>query len=129
MIRDIEQKIKNWLDSTGAESRTIQIDLHNEKNEITQTLEFERSEVALKTCRNNWEVFHIAHSDLWPRMICSKNKLIIQESNQYITLKNEIHSFGYSTDEIEIMDEARRIKAEESTKEEVEEKIVDDPPF
>lgn len=94
--KKIEGDVRAWLDDNGAESSQLQIDL----KPGSKWLLFNRSEVAMKTASNNWEVYHVAQSLFWPRLISSKPKLLIQHPGELVKMRNEIRSFNYDQEEV-----------------------------
>ena len=120
LSKEIENSVQNWLDSSGIESPHFEITLTpktqstKDSFSCSQTLLFIRSEIALKTCSNNWEIFHIANSRLWPRIISSKPKLKIQlsDSVSLVHLRNEILSTSYNQDSSNECQRAQRIVEE-----------------
>jgi hypothetical protein len=96
------------LDNNGIESSVLDFSLFpaktkNKKPKNNSRIFFYRSEIAFKTCGNNWSIIHIAQSAFWPRLISSKPKLIIQAfGGDYMCLKNEVRSCNYSKVEDEM---------------------------
>lgn len=93
--KKIETDVQDWLNNNGAESTQLRLDLIPGD----KWLLFQRSEIAIKTASNNWEIYHIARSGFWPHLISSKPKLHIQHPGELVRLKNEVRSFNYGEGE------------------------------
>ena len=123
LVQSVERQVQEWLDNKGIEHPQIEISFTDAKgNRCNEWLLFQRSEIALKTCSNNWDIYHIAESNFWPRIISSRPKLTIQHSSKnMLHMKNEIRSTRYSVDEEKECTLAERL-LHNQTKEKVEEK-------
>ena len=96
--KQVEDMVMDWLDGYGVEQDRLQIDFKNDQGEFVDFLLFMRYEVAVRTCSNNWEIHHLAQSGLWPRIISSKPKLLIQKScGDFMVFKNGIESIDNET--------------------------------
>jgi hypothetical protein len=96
--KQVETMVTDWLDGHGVEAFQLEIKYKNAAGEFITPSLFQRSEIALKTACNNWEIYHIAKSGDWPRILSSKPKLLIQRSSgDFIKLKNEIKSVDFET--------------------------------
>jgi hypothetical protein len=98
LMKETESMVIDWLDRHGVESNQIEITFKSLQGEECDWILFQRYEVALKTCSNNWEIYHLAKSSHWPRILSSKSKLLIQKSaGKFIQFKNEIESVSHDT--------------------------------
>jgi hypothetical protein len=98
LIKDVESMVIDWLDGHGIEQCQLEITFKDSEGEMGEWVLFQRYEVALKTCSNNWEIYHLAKSGHWPRILSSKPKILIQKSaGEFIRFKNEIESISPDT--------------------------------
>jgi hypothetical protein len=102
LLHRVEQQVQKWLDNKGVEAQMLEITLTGAAEKDSLNLTFTRCEVALKTCLNNWNIIHLAHSSFWPRILSSKPKLTIQHSGgEYLRMNNEIRPINYGVEERE----------------------------
>jgi len=114
LISQIEETILDWLKSDDNDDSVKTLYLENENMETIHipTLQFYKSEIYIKSCSNVWEVWRIANSPNWPRLISWKVKEI--GVNDYYVLgdsfhiPNEVKTINYKKEEIDTEDEKRK---------------------
>lgn len=95
MILDIEKKVLEWLHKDDADS-VITFTLKDKENGFSDLINFSRSEIFIKSCLNQWQVWRIATSCNYPEMISYKVKTIgLNDYDANDIMPNEILTDNY----------------------------------